>query len=74
MDQIFIAFFGVTAVTLSQIKNKRANKFACIFGMAGQPFWLYMSYSEGLAGVFIVSMLYTISWSVGIKNNFIARQ
>lgn len=71
MEQIGIALFGVTAIFLSQDKDENRRKYACIFGLIGQPFWLYTAYSNQQWGVLILSILYTYSWYRGIKNNWI---
>ena len=39
LDQIGIAFSGVLAVWLTQDKRERWRRWACIFGLLGQPFW-----------------------------------
>jgi len=44
IDQILIALTGATAIWLSQQKRANLKKYACLFGMAGQPFWFYSSY------------------------------
>ncbi|MDB5845709.1 MAG: hypothetical protein JWP79_3019, partial [Polaromonas sp.] len=41
IDQIGIALFGALAVWLSQERRESYRRWACIFGMLGQPFWLY---------------------------------
>jgi hypothetical protein len=70
VDQIAIAILGLTAVFMSQSKSKKLNKFACLFGMSSQPFWLYSTYVNGLWGMFVLSIFYSFAWGVGIKNNW----
>ena len=36
-DQITIALFGALAAWLSQTRTDRLRRWACIFGMLGQP-------------------------------------
>lgn len=71
MEQLAIAFTGVIAIYLTQQSNEKLKKFACIFGIAGQPFWFYSAYNNELWGMFLLCIFYTYSWIVGIKNNWI---
>ena len=67
IDQLAIAFFGVAAVFLSQQPSERLRKFACLSGLAAQPFWFMSSYANELWGIFFVSILYTLSWLTGVR-------
>lgn len=71
-DQIAIIFTGAPAVWLTQQKNEKLKRYACLFGMAGQPFWIYCSWQAGQFGAFIVTFMYTYSWLVGIRNHWFA--
>ena len=66
--QIAIMMTGVTAVFLSQSKSERLRKFACIFGLIGQPFWFYATYTAEQWGIFAMCFLYTFSWARGVWN------
>lgn len=73
MDQIMIAITGVAAIWLSQDKLDSRRKWACIFGMVGQPFWMYTTYQAEQWGIFILTFAYTAGWAKGIYNNWINR-
>jgi hypothetical protein len=70
-DQIGIACTGAIAVYLTQQKREHWKRYACLFGMAGQPFWFYCAWKSGQVGVFIVSFMYTYSWWIGIRNHWL---
>jgi len=72
--QIGIMLTGVTAVFLSQSKSERLRKFACLFGLIGQPFWFYATYTAEQWGIFAMAFLYTFSWARGVWNFWIAPQ
>lgn len=72
MEQLAIAFTGVTAIFLSQSKSERLRRFACIFGLIGQPFWFYSAYTAEQWGIFALCFLYTFSWARGVWNFWIA--
>jgi len=71
MEQVFIAITGVVAIWLSQDKRDSYRKYACLFGMAGQPFWFYSAYTAEQWGIFVLCFFYTFAWWKGIKNNWI---
>lgn len=70
-EQIAIAMTGVTAVWLSQDTRESWRRYACLFGMAGQPFWFYATYKAGQWGIFALCLLYTYSWGRGVWNNWL---
>jgi hypothetical protein len=65
LDQIGIAFSGVIAVWLTQDKRESWRRWACIFGMLGQPFWFYAAWKAEQWGIFALCMLYTYAWARG---------
>jgi len=66
IEQIAIGLLGVTAVFLSQSHHLNVRKYACLFGMASQPFWFYATFKAEQWGIFILCFMYAISWGVGI--------
>ena len=71
IGQIFIALFGVLAVLLTQQRNQNLQKYACLVGMASQPFWLHETYIASQWGMFFTSILFTGVWALGIYNFWI---
>lgn len=71
LEQIGIACTGVIAVWLSQDSRESWRRYACLFGMAGQPFWLIATAKAGQWGIFAMSLLYTYSWARGVWNNWL---
>jgi hypothetical protein len=65
-EQIAIGLFGVTAVFLSQSHELRIRKYACLFGMASQPFWFYATWKAEQWGIFILCVMYAVCWAIGI--------
>lgn len=70
MEQIAIALTGATAVWLSQDAREGWRKWACIFGLCGQPFWFYSAWMAQQWGIFALCFLYTFSWARGFRNNW----
>lgn len=65
ISQFAILFTGVVAVFLSQSSKENNRKFASIFGLLGQPFWMYTTYHSQQWGIFLMTFLYTFSWGKG---------
>ena len=71
MEQVGLALTGAVAIYLSQQKDETLKRYACIFGLLGQPFWFYATYQAGQWGIFALSFIYTYSWAVGFRNNWL---
>lgn len=73
MEQIAIAITGVVAIYLTQQPREEWKRYACLFGVVGQPFWFYSVYMAQQWGVFILCIFYTYAWVLGIYNNWIIK-
>lgn len=71
MEQIAIAVTGVVAIWLSQDKRESYRRYACLFGLAGQPFWFYSAWSADQYGIFMLCFLYTWAWIKGVRTHWI---
>lgn len=69
--QLAIAATGVTAIWLTQSKSERVRRYACLFGIAGQPFWFASAIAAEQWGIFALCVFYTWAWSRGVWNNWI---
>jgi len=73
IEQIAIFITGISAVWLSQDEKSVRRKYACLFGLASQPFWFYASYKASQWGVLTLSFFYTIAWAKGFYVYWIKR-
>lgn len=71
-EQIGIALTGAVAIWLSQDKRDSFRKWACVFGLIGQPFWFYSSWTAGQWGIFALCFLYTYGWIKGFRNHWLS--
>jgi hypothetical protein len=71
LEQIAIALTGIVAIWLTQQSNDSWKKYACLFGLAGQPFWFYSAYAAEQWGILVLTIFYTYSWYLGLKNNWL---
>jgi hypothetical protein len=72
IDQIGIALTGVTAIFLTQSKREYLRRYACLFGMAGQPFWFWSAISAEQWGVTALCVLYSLAWAKGCWQHWVA--
>lgn len=68
LEQIAISVFGVSAIWLSQDTKPLLRRIAPVLGLAGQPFWLYSSWTADQWGIFLLSIAYTVAWARGCRN------
>lgn len=66
IDQLGIACTGVVAIFLTQSKSERARSYACLFGMAGQPFWIYAAVDARQWGILFLNLFYMFAWAKGV--------
>lgn len=71
IEQIVIGVCGVASVFLSQDRRENWRRWACIFGLIAQPFWMYATFIAQQWGIFILAFLYTWGWARGIKTYWI---
>lgn len=71
LTQVGIAITGIVAILLTQQHREDWKKYACLFGMAGQPFWFYSAFVAQQWDILILTIFYTYSWWLGIKNNWL---
>lgn len=64
--QLGIALTGVTAIFLTQSKSTRVQRYACLFGIAGQPFWIWSAIAAEQWGILAMCALYTFAWGKGV--------
>lgn len=72
--QFGIMFFGIIAIWLTQEKDENRRRWASVFGLLSQPFWLYTSYATSQWGVFFISFIYALIWAKGFYYNWIKKK
>ena len=70
ISQIAITILGAAAIILVAKKNK----WGFVLGLASQPFWFITSLINQQWGVFIVSIILTGSWMLGIYEWFFKKE
>ncbi|MEM5386711.1 hypothetical protein VSR68_24370 [Paraburkholderia phymatum] len=73
VEQSLIGVCGALAVFLSQDSRPRWRRWACIFGLAAQPFWFDMAWRAHQYGVLALSVVYAASWARGLAAHWLVR-
>jgi nicotinamide riboside transporter PnuC len=74
IDQVIIFGTGVCATWLSQDMRPSHQRWACIFGLIGQPAWFYAAWQAEQWGVFALAFVFTAAWSRGLWNFWLRRR
>lgn len=70
ISQIAIFVLGASAIFLVAKKNK----WGFVLGLLSQPFWFISSYQNKQLGIFFLSIIYTLSWILGIYEWFFKKE
>jgi hypothetical protein len=62
IEQFFIAATELVAMYLMQSNKYTDRKYSSIFGLLGQPFWFYASFTHQQWGSFIIGFFFTALW------------
>lgn len=66
LDQLIIAITGVSAAWILNGPEGPARRYACLIGLAGQPFWFWSTWTHGQWGMFIVTAGFTLAYLRGL--------
>lgn len=70
IPQIAIMLTGVTAIWLTQSKSDQVRRYACLFGLVGQPFWFWSAIEADQWGIVAMCCLYTLAWAKGVRTHW----
>ena len=73
ITQTSIALTGITAILITQLNKPQWQKYACVFGLAGQPFWIHSAATHAQWGVLTLTLAYTGIWALGMYNHWIKK-
>lgn len=71
IDQVFIGVFGVISIWLTNDPRESVRRWACIAGLAAQPFWFYATWKAGQWGIFALAFVYTAAWVRGAWHQWV---
>lgn len=62
MTQLAVAVSGILAIWMATSLDPVLRRWAPLVGLAGQPGWLIVTWSDERLGMFAVSVVYTLVW------------
>lgn len=65
--QAAIGICGVVSAFLSQDASQDRRRWACVFGLAAQPFWFASAWEAHQYGVLVLCFVYAWLWARGVK-------
>lgn len=68
--QVGIVICGCASVWLVS-RREHWRRWGYIFGMLGQPFWIYTTLHHEQWGIAAITLFYTYSWGQGIWNYWV---
>lgn len=68
--QLVILLTGSASIWLAQDPTSAHWRWAAVFALIGQPFWLYTTWTGGQMGVFLLSVFHTVSWLRGLHRGW----
>lgn len=72
LSQFLIALLGFTAISFATSKNDKLRRQACLYGLAGQPFWIYSTLHTQSIGMFLITLGYTVVWGRAVWITYLA--
>lgn len=73
IEQFIIAVTGLSAVWFSQSSDPSKHRYACLWGLAGEPFWFYSAWKADQWGIMVLAIVYALGWSRGFYNYWIVK-
>lgn len=71
IEQAFIGLFGLLSVWLTNDPRPAVRRWACVFGLCAQPFWLYATWTAQQWGIFALAFVYTAGWARGFLHQWV---
>ena len=67
ISQTLLAVLSIVAIALTQLTDDRKiTRWAPVFGLASQPFWLHAGITAQQYGNLTVTFVVTLVWLIGI--------
>jgi len=64
--QVGVLVFGLLAIWLVYSQNTLIARWAPVFGLLSQPFFVFAAWQAEQYGMLVLSVFYTVSWCRGI--------
>ncbi len=71
ITQVGIATFGLAAILLVYANNPRLARWAPVFGLLSQPFWIVSAWQAEQWAIIGLAVFYVYGWAKGIKKHWL---
>ncbi len=71
-DQIAIGLLGIATAWLTNAKRFKYRRYACLLGMAAQPFWFYTAVTHDQPAIALLSGMYFAAWFKGFYQQWLS--
>lgn len=68
--QLAIGILGAVSIWLTVTPHPAWRRWACVFGLAAQPLWLYSTATTAQWGMFALALCYTAAWAFDAVNQW----
>jgi len=68
METISQIMIGVCGISSCWLTATHRAKWACIWGLCAEPFWIATSIHHKQWGILALAIVYTYMWSYGLYN------
>lgn len=72
--QIILSVLSLSSLFCITRESITVRKYAPIFGLLSQPFWIYATFKASQFGMFLLSFIYTIIWVNTFYNMWINKK
>lgn len=73
LSQVGILVFGAASIILVGSGNPFVRRWGYVSALVAEPFWFYASLFPWQPGIFVVTVIYTVAWARGLKNNWVSQ-
>lgn len=74
IGQLGIGLPGLTAIYFTQQPRAHLRRYACLFGLASQPFWFLTTIPNGQWGVVALNVVYTWLWGRSVYRLWVRKE
>jgi hypothetical protein len=71
IEQLIIGVCGIASVWLVNDPREHWRRWACVIGLAAQPFLMFATFKAAQWGIFALSFVYAIGWLRGVRHYWI---
>lgn len=70
--QALLMIFSAAAIGLVTSDDPKRRRWGPVFGILGQPFWIYSAFHSGQWGICVLSIWYTVQWVKAIHTMWVS--